>query len=389
MKMNIALKVCKAIIKVVGKKRQSLHEPFFGRKEIHYLKKSIKNNSVSTYGKETNKFENIIKNFTGAKYVHAIINGSAAIHLSLYLAGIDENSEVLIPGLNYIASTNATIQLKGTPHFIDVEEETLGPSTEKLENYLKKITIIKNNKCINRNTKKIIKAIVVTHIFGHPCKLDKIMKICKKYKIKLIEDAAEGLGSYFRKRHVGTFGTMGIISFNGNKIITTGGGGVILTNSKKLSKKIKLISQNSRIPHKWKYEYAQLGFNYRMPSINAQLGIAQMKNINKFLSSKRKLYQKYYLIFKKFKDLRIMREPINTKSNYWLQTIILNKPNNNIKNEILKITNSINIGTRPVWNVLNHNKYLKSYPNMSLNKSNELAKRIINLPSGVALCQKK
>ena len=322
---KIVLEISNSLKKVIGKKRCSLHEPLFDNEEIKFLKKNIKRNSVSTYGKETINFENRIKNFTKSKYVHAIINGTSALHLSLYIAGVNEKTEVLIPGLNYVASANATIYLRGSPHFIDVEENTLGPDFEKLDLYLKKNTFIKNNKCINKKTKKIIKVLVVTHVFGHPCKLEKAIQICKKYKIILIEDAAEALGSFFKGKHVGNFGLMGVISFNGNKIITTGGGGAILTNSKKVSDKIKYISMNSRKSLDWNYEYSELGFNYRMPSLNANLGIAQIKKLKKFIKLKRNLFERYNSILKSHKYLKFLKEPKNCKSNYWLNTIILNK----------------------------------------------------------------
>lgn len=386
---KIVTEILNKLFKVLVKKPCPLHEPFFDRSEIDYLKKNIKKKSVSTYGKETDDFERKLKEFTKAKYAHAIINGTSALHLSLYIAGVDDNTEVLIPGLNYIASTNATIYLKGTPHFIDIEEKTLGPDFEKLDLYLKKNTFVKNNKCVNKKTKKIIKILVVTHVFGHPCQIEKAIKICKKYKIDLIEDAAEGLGSFYNQKHVGNFGLMGILSFNGNKIITTGAGGAILTNSKKISEKIKHISLNSRKTLNWNYEYSELGFNYKMPSLNASLGIAQIKKLKNFIKLKRKLYKKYYLNFKNFNSLRLFKEPKNCKSNYWLNTIILNKPNKKLVKLIVEKTNSIGIGTRPVWKILSKNKYLNSYPSMKLEKCLDLEKRLINLPSSPGLIKLK
>ena len=382
-------KICDKILNITKRRKYSLHEPFFDKEDENSLVQSIKNRSVSTYGIETLKFEKIIKNFTGAKYVHAIINGTSAIHLSLYVAGINQNTEVLIPALNYIASSNATLYLKGTPHFIDVDENTLGPDIKKLEIYLKKNTIIKNKKCINLKTKKNIKAIVATHVFGHPFELNKLKKLCDKYKILLIEDAAEALGSYYKNKHVGTFGLMGILSFNGNKIITTGGGGAILTNSKKMSEKIKLISTNAREPHVWEYKYNELGYNYKMPSLNANLGISQMKKLKNFLKLKRKLFTMYKNEFKDFNEANIMEEPKNSISNYWLQTLILKKPNLKLRNQILKKMNQLGVGARPVWNILSRNKNLSKFPKMNLSKALELEKRIINLPSGVEICQKK
>jgi len=289
---------------------------------------------------------------------------------------------VLIPALNFIAGTNATLYLSGTPHFIDVENKTFGPDVIKLKNYLKKIVKKKKGFSYNKKTGKKIKAIIITHVFGHPCQIDDIKKVCKEYNILIVEDTAEALGSYYKKTHVGNFGEIGIFSFNGNKIITTGGGGVIVTNSKILSKKIKKIYNTGKIAHKWEYKYSDLGFNYKMPAINAQIGIAQLKKINLFLKKKRKLFQRYEKKFKNIKIVKLLKEPKNCKSNYWLQTLILEKKSSKIKNNILKITNQKNIQTRPIWQVLTKNKYLKKYPSMKLKNSLDLANKVINLPSG-------
>ena len=382
-------KILLAIKNVVGNKKCVLHEPYFDKIESSLINKSINSISVSTYGKETDIFERKIREFTGAKYSFALINGTSALHLCLFISGIKADSEVLIPALNYIASANATLYLGGTPHFIEIEENTFGPDVSKLEKYLKKNTIIKNNNCINKKTKKIIKALVATHIFGHPCNIQEIKKLCKRFKLVLIEDAAEGLGSYYKNKHVGTFGSLGVLSFNGNKIITTGGGGAILTNSKKLASKINHLYKISRTGKKWEYKYSSLGFNYRMPSINAQLGIAQLKKIKKFLSAKRKLFRAYSKSFKDLKDIKIIKEPKNSLSNYWLQTMLLKKPNKKFLNSILTKTNKIGYGTRPAWKLLNTNTYLNKYPKMNLKIASSLEKRIINLPSSPKLWLKK
>ena len=325
MKKISANLVVESIQKVIGKGPHQLHEPLFFGKETNYLKNTIKQNLVSSTGEYVNKFEKKIKEYTKAKFAIAVVNGTQAIYISLKACGVKKDEEVLVPALTFVGTVNAISYLDAKPHFVDSQIKNFGINCLKLENYLNKISKLRGNKCINKLTGKVIKAIIPVHVFGHPCDIQNIIKIAKKFNLIVVEDAAEALGSFYKKKHLGTFGDVGCISFNGNKIITTGGGGALLTNSKVIGKKIETIYKNSRIDHKWEYKFNQLGFNYRMPSINAQLGIAQMKNINKFLSSKRKLYQKYYLIFKKFKDLRIMREPINTKSNYWLQTIVLEK----------------------------------------------------------------
>lgn len=382
-------KIVKSIQKITGKKKSPLHEPWFNNLEIEYLHRVIKNNSVSTYGKETIKFEEEIKKFTGSNHAVALINGTTALYLSLYVIGVNRETEVLVPALNYIASANAVVRLGGTPHFIDIEEQTLGPDVERLDAYLSEKCKIINGVCYNKKTKKKIVAIIVTHIFGNPANIKKILKLCNKFKIELIEDAAEALGSFYKGKHVGCFGKLGVLSFNGNKIITTGGGGAIITNSKKLAYRLKLISTNYKKPHKWQYEHDDLGFNYRMPSLNAQLGIAQIKKIKSFLKLKRQLFQKYQSVFSKIKGLKLLKEIKDSKSNYWLQTIILDKPDIRFRDLILKKTNSLNINTRPVWKILHQNKHLKSYPKMNLKNSLNLEKRIINLPSSPILCWNK
>ena len=381
MQKKFILKFKNALNKVLKHKKCSLHEPIFDKIESNYLLNVLKKRSVSTYGKETTIFENKLKNFTKSKYAFCVINGTSGLHLSLFSLGVDNNCEVLIPALNYIASANAVIYCGGTPHFIDVEEKTLGPDAEKLDKYLKKISKLKNGILFNKRTGRTIKYIIITHIFGHAVDIGKIFKVCKKYRLKIIEDAAEGLGSYYKNKHLGTFGETGVISFNGNKIITSGGGGVILTNSKKISEKIRMMYTNSRKNHVWEYKFYDLGFNYKMPSLNAQLGIAQLKKLKKFLKLKRSLYKKYYRVFKNFSEFYLLKEPKFCKSNYWLQTIILKKSDPKLIKNILSETNKAGYGTRPVWSILNTNSHLRKYPSMNLNCARSLEKRIINLPS--------
>ena len=328
-------KTISIISKITKNKSKRLHEPNFCGQEIKFLSNSIRNKSVSTYGEESSKFEKEIRKITKTKYAISVINGTSALQLSLYTAGVGKNCEVLIPALNYIASANATINVGGSPHFIDVEEKSLGVDFKKLDIYLKKISIKKNKKYFNKKTKKHIKAIVVTHVFGHPCNLEMAREISKKYNLILIEDAAEALGSFYKKKHLGTFGHIGILSFNGNKIITTGGGGAVLTNNSKIAKKINHISRNSRVKkYSWDYSHNELGFNFRMPSLNANLGIAQIKNLKFFLKNKRKLFQRYKFLFSNFEDFEILQEPRYARSNYWLNALILKKAD---KKTIIKL----------------------------------------------------
>ena len=365
----------------VSKKNVALHEPSFNQNELLIMNQCIKSKSVSTAGNYTKKFENEIAKVTKAKFVTATINGTAALHLALIALGVKKDEEVLVPAINYIASANACLYLGANPHFVDVNYETLGIDVKKLEKYLKKITSIRNGICINKKTKKKISAIIPMHTFGHPVEIDKIKILAKKFKLFLIEDAAEALGSFFKKKHVGTFGDIGILSFNGNKIITTGGGGALLTNNKNIAKRISHLSSISKVNHKWKYEYNEIGYNYKMPSLNASLGLGQMKKISEFVKKKRSIFKLYQKTFKENIYFKLFREPKNCKSNYWLQAIILNKNNKNIRNDIVNLANKKGIKIRAVWRPIHKSKYLKKYPKMNLENTIDLENRILNLPS--------
>ena len=363
----------------------ALHEPSFVGKEIKYLKECIKSTFVSSIGNFIPVFENKIKKITKTKHVISTINGTSALQICLLSSGIKTNDEVLIPTLNYIASSNATLYCQAQPHFIDVGKESLSIDLLKLEKYLKKISIIKKKYCYNKKTGNRIYAIIPTHIFGHIENIDNLVKIANKFKLKIIEDSSEALGSYYKGRHAGTFALAGVLSFNGNKIITTGGGGAILTNSDNFAKKARHLISISRMKHDWKYNYDQIGYNMRMPNINAALGCAQIENLNYFLKKKRKLFKLYDEKFKKVKDITLYKETKNSKSNYWLQTILLKKSSFLLRDRILRYTNKHKINTRPVWKLMHKISYLKKFQKMNLSNANQIEKKIINLPSSMNL----
>ena len=366
-----------------------LHEPNINKSDWKFVRECLERNFVSSVGNYVTEFETRLKKYTKSKFVAAVINGTSAIHLALSSLGANEKDEILLPSLNFVAAANAIKYCNSTPHFVDVEEQTLGIDPEKLDRYLKKILIRKKNYFINKLTKKRIRFIIVLHVFGHPCEIIKIKKVVKKYNIKVIEDAAEALGSKYYDKHLGTFGDIGVLSFNGNKIITTGGGGAILTDSKILADKIKKMSTTSKIPHKWKFEYSDLGYNYRMPGINASLGCAQMLKLPSYVKEKRKLYKKYESTFKHIKEIRILKEPKNAKSNYWLQTIILDKKVSKHRDQILNNLNKTGYLLRPVWKPLHKLNHLKNCPKMKLSTTENLEMRIINLPSSAYLSSHK
>ncbi len=372
------------IISQVKKKSSKityLHDPSLDYKDIKYISKSIKERQVSTYGRFTNIFEKKIKNYTKSNNVISTINGTAALHISLILANVNQNDEVIVSTLGFISSVNVISYLKATPHFVDCEEDTLGIDPIKLENYLKKNTFMKNTQCINKKNKKVIRAMIVTHMFGYPCKINKILSLTKKFNIKLIEDSAEALGSWYKNKHLGTFGEFGVLSFNGNKIATTGGGGAILIRNNKLAKKALKLTKNMKVKKKYEQIFDGVGYNYRLPSLNSALGCSQIDKIRIFLKKKRILHNFYKNKFKRLKFIRFLSEIKGSKSNQWLQTIILNKGHENLKNTIIKKTNLKNIQTRPVWKLLHKMKIYKNCQKMNLNNAISLEKRIINIPS--------
>jgi perosamine synthetase len=355
-----------------------LHEPKFIGNEKKYLNQCIDTTFVSSVGKFVDKFEKKIAKYTGAKYAIATTNGTSALHISLILAGVEQGDEVITQPLNFIASCNAISYCKAKPIFIDVDKDTMGLSPFALKSFLENNTIIKNKKCINKKTRKIIKACVPMHSYGHPCRIDEIKKILKKYYIFLIEDAAESLGSFYKKKHTGIFSKLGIISFNGNKIITSGGGGCIITNDRILAKKAKHLTTTAKVPHKWDFNHDIIGYNYRMPNLNAALLMAQLENLNYFLKNKRKLAKKYEVFFKK-KEYSFFKEPKNSKSNYWLNSIILK--NKKQRDQFLEETNSNRVMTRPIWILMNKLPMFKDAQCGYLNNSEWLFERVVNIPS--------
>ena len=371
-----------SLVKVLNKKKKPfvLHEPTLDRSDKENVSQCINSKMVSTAGNFTKKFEENIKKYTKAKYVLSLINGTSALHLSIISSGIKKNEEVLLPSLTFVATGNSILYNNSIPHFVDVNEN-LTIDFEKLDYYLKEISVIKKGKCFNRKTSRIIRAIMPMHTFGHMCDIKKLKKLAKKYKLIVIEDAAEALGSFYKNKHAGTFGNAGVLSFNGNKIITTGMGGAILTNNKKIYMKAKHLAATAKLNSKWDYIHDEIGYNYRLPSLNASLGCAQLQKIKNLLSKKRKLFQKYKISFSNLKFLKILKEQPYNKSNYWLQTLILNKSHEHLLKPILEKCHKENIFIRPSWKPLHQLKFFKKYPKMSLQNTNSLFKRIINLPS--------
>tara|TARA_B100000989_G_scaffold298149_1_gene286316 strand:- start:546 stop:1724 length:1179 start_codon:yes stop_codon:yes gene_type:complete len=370
---------------ITNKGPKELHAPFFTEHEKYFLNKCINTGVVSTIGNFVNIFEKKISKVTRSKFTVAVNSGTSALHLSLIAANLKKNEEVLMPAFNFIANANAVSYLGGIPHFVDIEKESLGVDPIKLEHYLQRVLKKKGEEYFNKNSGRKIKILMVTHIFGHSAKIKEIKKLAKKFNFIVIEDASEALGSFNDKKHLGTFGDIGVLSFNGNKIITTGGGGAILTNNKKYFKKIKSLSTVCKIQHQWNYNYHDVGYNYRMPNINAALGLAQLKNLKNLLSSKRKLFKLYNKKIKNLSWVSLLNEPKKCKSNFWLQTLIISKKNKSLLEFIISYVNKKGIQARPVWNLINLNKPYKYCPSMNLKNSIEMKERTFNIPSSAGI----
>jgi perosamine synthetase len=378
-----------------------LHAPVFMGNEKKYLEECIDSTFVSSVGKFVDRFEEMVAEYTGAKRAIVTVNGTNALHLALLSVGVTSDSEVITQPLTFIATANAIAYTGAKPVFVDVDLDTMGMSPQSLRTWLEQNTEPKTlnfePETFNKSTGKKISAVVPMHTFGHPCRIDEIAAICEEYNIPLIEDAAESLGSFYKGKHTGNFGKIGVLSFNGNKTITTGGGGMLLTNDEELGKHLKHITTQAKIPHPWEYAHDFIGYNYRMPNLNAAIGVAQMEKIDEILASKRKIAQAYTNFFniasnssQQFNHSTIQHiiEPINSTSNYWLNAILL--PNRNERDEFLKYTNENSVMTRPIWKLMNKLEMFNPDRNTGaqcgdLSNSEWLEDRVVNLPSSVIL----
>ena len=357
-----------------------LHEPRFIGNEKKYLNDCIDSTFVSSVGKYVDIFEKEFAKIVGSKYAIATVNGTAALHISLLLAGVKRDDEVITQPLTFIATCNAISYIGAKPIFVDVDLDTMGLSPLSLHSFLEQNCEIKENQCINKTTGKIIKACIPMHTFGHPCGIEAIKDICDKWHITLVEDAAESLGSYYKEKHTGTFGKVGAFSFNGNKIITSGGGGVIVTDDEVLAKRAKHITTTAKIPHPYEYVHDEIGYNYRLPNLNAALLVAQLEQLDVFLKSKRGLAIKYKEFFSNH-DIRFIEEPKDSKSNYWLQAVLLDDKTK--RDEFLEFSNKNGVMTRPIWRLMNELEMFKDCQKTDLKNATYLEERVVNIPSSV------
>ena len=375
-----------------------LHEPYFGGNEKRYVLDCIESTFVSSVGKYVDRFEEMIRDFTGAKYAIATVNGTAALHIALKLAGVQQGDLVITQPLTFVATCNAITYCGAEPVFVDIDSETLGMSPDSLESWLNQnVDIVDKGLggletqpsklsqpsqpyiAIHKETKRHIAACVPMHTFGHPCKIDRIVEICDRYNIPVVEDAAESIGSYYKGKHTGTFGKLGILSFNGNKTITTGGGGMILTDDNELGPLAKHITTTAKKPHPWKFEHDMIGYNYRLPNINAALGCAQMEMLPEILKNKRETAKIYKDYFKTIADIEFIIEPKDCISNYWLNAILLK--NIEERDAFLEQANKQKVMCRPAWFLMNKLEMFSQSLKADIPISELIESKLVNIPS--------
>ncbi len=376
-----------AIRNVVGPGQHHLHEPNFGGAEAEYLKDCLDTRMVSYIGPYVGKFEDAIAQEVGVEFCFATNTGTSALHLALIAAKIRPGDEVLIPAFCFVAPANAVKYIGATPHFVDVDRRTLGLNVEKIEEYLSGHSVIRDGGCYNIKTGNHISALVPMHTFGHPVDMDSVLSLAKKYSLRVIEDAAEGVGSTYKKMHVGCLGHLGTLSFNGNKIITTGGGGAVVTNNSDLFERVRHLGTTAKIPNRIDFFHDEIGYNYRMPNLNAAVGYAQLESLNAKVMAKRKLYKLYQDTFAGLNGVALFSEADSRRSNYWLQTVILDSELACRRDEIIHACNEVGIFVRPAWNLLNELPAFKDCPTMDVSIAKDLQKRIINLPSSPGLLE--
>ncbi len=382
---HLAEQVVNAICAVVGPGPVKLHEPSFNGNEWRYLKECLDSTFVSSVGKFVDRFERDLARFTGAKHAVAVVNGTAALHIALKLAGVQADDEVLIPALTFVATANAVTYCAATPHFVDSEARTLGVDAAKLRDYLASHTEQRAGQCVNCDTGRVIRALVPMHTFGHPVDVEGMLALARDFNLVLVEDAAESLGSTYHGQQTGTFGLLGTLSFNGNKTITTGGGGAILTNDATIAGHAKHLITTAKLQHAWEYRHDEIGYNYRLPNLNAALGCAQLEQLPGMLAAKRELFQRYQAAFSSIQGVNLMTEPEHCQSNYWLQTLLLDADHVDQREDVLAATNAASYMTRPAWVLMYELAPFRHCPRMDLTMAKSLIQRLINIPSSSSL----
>ena len=383
----LATDVVAAVRSVLGDAAQTiaLHEPEFAGREWDYVKECLDTGWVSSVGSFVDRFERDLAACTGAAHAIATSNGTSALHICLLLAGVKAGDEVLMPALTFIATANAVSYIAAVPHFVESEAASLGVDATKLDAYLAQTASLVDGVCTNKRTGAPIRALVVMHVFGHPSDLDALANVARRWKLALIEDAAESLGSSYHGRHTGNVGVLSALSFNGNKVITTGGGGAVLTNDPRLARRAKHLTTTARTPHRWNFLHDEVGYNYRLPNLNAALGCAQLERLASLIERKRRLAARYQQAFSDVEGVRFLHEPPGTRSNYWLNAIVLDARHAARRDEVLTVLNDAGYMSRPIWTLMHRLPMYAACPRMDLPVAEQMEACVINLPSSARL----
>ena len=385
--MPVATDVLCAVRSVLGEAAQpiALHEPEFAGREWDYVKECLDAGWVSSVGSFVDRFERDLASFTGTAHAIATSNGTAALHICLLLAGVKAGDEVLMPALTFIATANAVSYVAAIPHFVESETISLGVDAAKLDAHLVLVAHLVDGVCLNQRTGAPIRALVVMHVFGHPSDLDALADVAQRWHLVLIEDAAESLGSSYRGQHTGNVGAISALSFNGNKVVTTGGGGAILTNDPQLARRAKHLTTTARTPHRWNFLHDEVGYNYRLPNLNAALGCAQLERLPSLVERKRRLAARYQHALSVVEGVRFLREPPGSSSNYWLNAIVLDPRHAACRDEVLTALNDAGYMSRPVWTLMHRLPMYAACPRMDLPVAEQMEACVINLPSSAKL----
>ncbi len=382
---KVGEKIIMGVRSALGSGSFALHEPRFGGNEQRYLLDCVASTYVSSVGAFVERFESDLAAYTGARRAVAVVNGTAALQVALRLAGVSSNDEVIVPALTFVGTANAVKYLGAVTHFADCDQDSFGLDPAALREWLKFCAEPAGDGYRNRDTGRCLRALVPVHVFGHPCNIEGLLAVARDFRLTVVEDSAESLGSFYQGQHTGTFGLMGTLSFNGNKIITTGGGGAILTNDDRLADHAKHLTTTAKRPHRWEYIHDKIGYNFRMPNLNAALGCAQLEQLPEFVASKRRLFALYKQAFALLQDVSLVTEPSDCKSNYWLETLVLAEHIVTQRDAILESTNDAGLMTRPVWQLMHQLESYKSSPCAPLPTAESLAPRLINIPSSAGL----
>jgi perosamine synthetase len=379
--------IVRRVVEVLGSARAQipLHEPTFAGNEWQYVKECLDTGWVSSVGSYVDRLETDLADYTGARRAVVVVNGTAALYIGLKVLGVKQGDEVLVPSLSFVATANAVAHCGAVPHFVDSEASTLGIDVPLLNEYLTRVARVRDGECINSATGARIAALIPMHTFGHPVDLDALLQLGERFRIPVLEDAAESLGSLYKGRHTGTFGALGALSFNGNKIVTTGGGGALITDDEALAKRAKHLTTTARLSHRWSFIHDEVGYNFRMPNLNAALGCAQLEQLPGFIERKRQLAVRYADAFKAISGARIFIEPSFARSNYWLNALLLDRADARLRDQLLTDLNAAGVLARPAWNLLHTLPMFAASPRMQLSGAIDLTNRIVNLPSSASL----